>query len=210
MELRTRTSVKELRAIGELPGHGRLSALNSNGAFHNTESMALLGRVFKLQTQYVFLSRITSEDFFIGCESCLRRNQIEVGPWRVPTMFCRGQRLLAREWGHSTRLCVVISVEGAISTGLFEVLDNLAGSIRTRGSGNSTTRMRACATEVKSLDGSSILRPPNDRTKGKKLIERLFAVMNMPATESVGLLQIKWSDDLPGHDHLFQIWRVAG
>src|SRR6266850_3167621 len=125
-------------------------------------------------------------------------------------MFCRGQRLVAREWGHSTRLCVVISVDGAISTGLFEVLDNLASGVRSWSPGNSAARMCACATKIEALNRCSILRPPNDRTKGKKLIERLFTVMNMPATESVGLLQIKWSDDLPGHDHLFQIWRVAG
>src|SRR3984893_1035136 len=91
-----------------------------------------------------------------------------------------------------------------------KVLNNLSRCIRARGPGNSTARMRACATEVKSPDRGSILRPTNNWTKGEKLIERLFTVMNMPAAESVCLFQIKWSNDLPGDDHLFQIWGVAG
>ena len=64
--------------------------------------------------------------------------------------------------------------------------------------GNSTARMRACAAEIESLDRSSILRPADDWAEGEKLIERLFAVMNVSAAQSVCLFQIKRRDDLPG------------
>ena len=48
--------------------------------------------------------------------------------------------------------------------------------------------MRAGAAKVKSLDWRPVLRPTNQRTKSEKLIECLFTVMNVSATQSVSLL----------------------
>src|SRR6266542_1508046 len=90
----------------------------------------------------------------------------------------------------------------------FEVLDYLPCGICSRPACHAATRMRSRATKIESLDWSSILRPSEDRTEGEKLIEGLFAVMNMATAQSVSLFQIERRDHLPSHNQLLQVWRV--
>ena len=56
--------------------------------------------------------------------------------------------------------------------------------------------MRARAAEIQSLEWCSILRPTNQRSERKELIERLLAVMNVAAAQSVSLFQIERRDHL--------------
>src|SRR5258705_9617843 len=64
------------------------------------------------------------------------------------------------------------------------------------------------ATQVKSLQGRSILGPTNKRSEGKNLVESLFAVMNVSATKAISLLEIEWGDYLSRENQLFQLRRV--
>src|ERR1044072_4461525 len=69
--------------------------------------------------------------------------------------------------------------------------------------------MRARAAEVKSLERRAILRETNQRTKSKKLIESLFAVVNVSTAETVLLLEIGRRDHLAGHNHFAELRRVG-
>src|SRR4029078_53077 len=69
--------------------------------------------------------------------------------------------------------------------------------------------MRACATQVKSLERCAVLRETNQRSKSKKLIESLFAVVNVSAAQTVLLFEIMRRDYLAGHDHLAELRRVG-
>ena len=56
--------------------------------------------------------------------------------------------------------------------------------------------MRARAAKIEPLDGCAVLRPSNQRTESEKLIERLFAVVNVAAAQPVSLLEIQRRDHL--------------
>ena len=64
--------------------------------------------------------------------------------------------------------------------------------------------MRARAAEVKSLERRSILRPANQRPESEELIERLFAVVNVSAAETVCLFEIARRDHLASNDQIAQ------
>ena len=86
----------------------------------------------------------------------------------------------------------------------FEVLRNFSRGIGARQACQSATGMRAGAAQVQSLKRSSILRPANQRTEREKLIERLFAVVNVSAAETVSLFEIERRDYLAGNDQIAQ------
>src|SRR5258705_827779 len=90
-----------------------------------------------------------------------------------------------------------------------KVFNYFSRGIRSRPTRDATTRMRAGATKIKPLDWSSILRPTDQGAKREKLIERLFAVMNMPATHSVSLFQIERCDHLPCNNQFLQIRSIT-
>src|SRR5687768_2399679 len=69
--------------------------------------------------------------------------------------------------------------------------------------------MRAGATKVQSFKRRAILRPSNQRPERKKLIDCLFAVMNMPAAEPVSLLEIERRDYLACNNQIAQAGRVS-
>ncbi len=73
---------------------------------------------------------------------------------------------------------------------------------------NATAGMRAGAAKVKSLERRSILRPADQRSESEKLIERLFAVMNVSAAETVSLFEIERRDHLAGNDQIAQARRI--
>src|ERR1044071_10237715 len=68
--------------------------------------------------------------------------------------------------------------------------------------------MCARAAEVKSLERRAVLRKTNQRTKSKKLIESLFAVVNVSTAQTVLFFQIVRRDHLAAHNHLADLWRV--
>src|SRR5215813_15475146 len=69
--------------------------------------------------------------------------------------------------------------------------------------------MSARAAQVESLEWRAILRKTNQRTKSKKLIESLFAVMNVSTAQTVLLFEIAWRDHLAGHNQLADLRRVS-
>ncbi len=64
--------------------------------------------------------------------------------------------------------------------------------------------MRAGAAQIQSFKRCAILRPADQRSKRKKLIERLFAVMDVSTAETVGLFEIERCDYLAGDNRLTQ------
>src|SRR4029077_822039 len=86
-----------------------------------------------------------------------------------------------------------------------KVFNYLARRIRARPACYPTAGMRAGSAKIKPPDRSPVLRPTDQRAKSKKLIERLLAVMNMPATHSVSLLQVERRNHLSRHNQFLQI-----
>src|SRR5215213_2403398 len=68
--------------------------------------------------------------------------------------------------------------------------------------------MRPRATKIKPLERRSILRPTNQWPKSKKLIDRLFAVVNVPAAQAVSLFEIERRDYLSPNNQIAQARRV--
>ena len=60
--------------------------------------------------------------------------------------------------------------------------------------------MCARAAEVESFERRSILRPANQRPEREELIDRLFAVVNVSAAETVRLFEIARRDHLASDD----------
>src|SRR4051794_13308481 len=69
--------------------------------------------------------------------------------------------------------------------------------------------MRARAAQIESLERRAILRETNQWTKSKKLIESLFAVMNVSTAQTVLLFEIVRRDHLAAHNHLTELRRVG-
>ena len=69
--------------------------------------------------------------------------------------------------------------------------------------------MRARAAQVKSLEWRAILRPANQRTKSEKLIECLFAVVNVSTAQTIRLFEIDRRDHLRSYDHFADARRVS-
>src|ERR1700692_4030189 len=70
--------------------------------------------------------------------------------------------------------------------------------------------MRSVAAKEKSFHRSLIARPIEDRAHGEELVERKFAVENVPAGETVSRLQIERRDYVRRFDEFRQIWRMRG
>src|SRR6185369_4635248 len=69
--------------------------------------------------------------------------------------------------------------------------------------------MRAGAAKIKSLKRGSILRPADQRPEGKELLECLFAVMNVAATEPVLHFEIQRRDNFLSNDQVADAGRVS-
>jgi hypothetical protein len=77
-----------------------------------------------------------------------------------------------------------------------EILNDFSGCVGSWSARDSTTRVRAGATKIESLDRSSLLRPANQRAKREELVEGLLAMMNMTPTQSIGLFKIERRNNL--------------
>src|SRR4030095_3943163 len=97
------------------------------------------------------------------------------------------------------------SAPAELNPGRLKIPDDLPCRIRARSASYSTARVRAGATKIKPFDWGAVLRPTDQRAKSQKLIERLFAMMNVAATHSVSPLKIQWRDHLPRKDQLLQV-----
>src|SRR5580698_5945840 len=89
-----------------------------------------------------------------------------------------------------------------------EVVDDFFGCVRTAGAGESVARMSAGAAEEESANRSFIPRPIQNRTHGEELIEREFAVEDVPAGEAVDRFEIARRDDLHRLDDLIEVRRM--
>src|SRR5262245_23026435 len=69
--------------------------------------------------------------------------------------------------------------------------------------------MCARATQVEPLEWSAILRPTNQRTKSEKLIQCLFAMVNVSTAETKLLLEIQWRDHLRRNNQITKARRVS-
>ncbi len=88
-----------------------------------------------------------------------------------------------------------------------KVLDDLPRSVRSRTARHPAAGVRAGPAQIEFIDRSSIPGPAYQRPKCKKLIECLFAVHDMSATQSESLLQIQRRYDLTTNDQLLKIRR---
>src|SRR5690242_9511998 len=68
--------------------------------------------------------------------------------------------------------------------------------------------MRTGAAEIEALQRRAILRPTNQRAERKELIERLLAVMNVSAAQTVSLFEIQRRDYLLRHNSIAQSRRI--
>src|SRR5205823_7270739 len=85
---------------------------------------------------------------------------------------------------------------------------DLPARIRARRSRDSAAGMRPGAAEIQPLDRSPVPGPPQQWTKREELIERVLAMKNMPARQTVGLLQIQGRQDLAMNNNLTNIRRI--
>src|SRR5713101_8945030 len=89
-------------------------------------------------------------------------------------------------------------------------VDDFAGGVSAAGTGEAVAGMRAGAAEKKAANGSLVARPIENGAHGEELIEREFAVKNVPAGEAVGGFEIFRRDDLHGFDEIRQVRHVGG
>jgi len=86
--------------------------------------------------------------------------------------------------------------------------DDLAGGVEGRGGGQACAGMRAGAAEEEAANGCAIAGPTDERAHGEKLIEGEFAVGDVAARQTVGLLEIQRRDDAAGEDSGGQVGGV--
>src|SRR5437764_13471051 len=83
---------------------------------------------------------------------------------------------------------------------LFQVFQNLARGVAARKPIQARARMRARTAKVKSRDGCAVACPAEKRAHGEHLVEPEFAVKDVAAGQSVGLLEVERRDRLPRLD----------
>src|ERR1041385_2982440 len=64
------------------------------------------------------------------------------------------------------------------------------------------------AAEIQSFQRSSVLRPTDQRTESKELIQTLFAGMKVSAIETVSPFEIQRRDHLSRNDQVTNAWRI--
>ena len=88
-----------------------------------------------------------------------------------------------------------------------QVADNLPARV-SAGRARNSAGMSPRTTKIQSLDGCPILSPTQQRPKHEELIQRGFAMQDMPAAETIRLLQIERRDDLPVNDQSAEVRHI--
>src|SRR6185437_5522486 len=70
--------------------------------------------------------------------------------------------------------------------------------------------MRRGAAHIKIFDGSAVTRPARDGTQKEKLLERQFALKNIPFGEADLLFDVEGRENLAADNDVFQVGRKFG